>query len=366
MTSRDRTHLALSYKPVDRIPRDFWASGCMINKIERELGLPYEQFLDQNDIDLRYIEGPEYIGPPLECGRDIWGVERVTVEVDLNGNKETYREIRQSPLATAETIADIENYPHWPSPDWFDYSHIESQCDRIHEQERVVVFMGDRLNRVAQLKPAMYLRGVENILMDVALREEVAHAVFARIKSFYLMYLERILDAAHGKIDIILTGDDFGSQKGLLLSPGMWRTFIKPGFAEYIKLIKQHGALSMHHTCGSVVDIIPDFIECGLQVLQSIQPEADGMILADLAARFGGKICFHGGISVQQTMPFGTADEVAAEVGRIAQIVKPVGGYIFCTSHNIQADTPVENVTALLQAYARYGDLQRKQQHTRD
>jgi uroporphyrinogen decarboxylase len=215
--------------------------------------------------------------------------------------------------------------------------------------------MGDRLNRVAQLKPAMYLRGIENTFADLALHPEIVQAILDRIKAFYLAYLERILDAAGGKIDIVLTGDDFGSQQGLLISPDTWRTYIQPGFAAYVDLIKSYNATAMHHTCGSVVDLLPDLIACGLDVLQSIQPEADRMSLADLKARYGRELCFHGGISIQQTMPFGSPDDVRAAVREIAEIVKPDGGYIFGTAHNIQADTRIENVRALLNAYHAYG-----------
>jgi uroporphyrinogen decarboxylase len=135
----------------------------------------------------------------------------------------------------------------------------------------------------------------------------------------------------------------------------MWHNFIKPGFAQYISLIRKHGARAMHHTCGSVVKIIPELIGCGLDVLQSIQPEAVNMSLADLKAKFGEKLCFHGGISIQKTMPFGSAGEIRQEVKKIAAIVKPDGGYIFCTSHNIQSDTSIENVQALVEAYREYG-----------
>jgi uroporphyrinogen decarboxylase len=355
MNSRERAFLALEHKVGDRIPIDFWASKGTIQNIEKCLGIPYDQFLDERDVDFRYIAGPKYIGPPLEDGKDIWGVKRTTVHLELKNGTENYQEVSESPLATAETVEDIENYPHWPSPDSFNYSGIEAQCDAIRAKNRVVVFMGDRLNRVAQLKPAMYLRGMENILIDMILWEDGAKAILGKVKDFYLAYLERILTAANGKIDIVLTGDDFGAQNGPLISPDMWRKFIKPGFAEYLTLIKKHNTKTMHHTCGSVVELIPDMIECGLDVLQSVQPEALNMSLAELMAKFGKSICFQGGISIQQTMPFGTPNEVRQEVKRIADLVKPVGGYIFCTAHNVQADTPTENVLALLDAYLEYG-----------
>ena len=355
MNSRDRTFAALRHEPADRIPIDFWASESVIKRIEESSGETYAEFLDRHDVDLRYIDGPAYTGPALEPGTDIWGVRRSTVKAGDGGKTETYSEVTQAPLGRAQSPSDINAYAHWPDPDMFDYSVIEGQCDGILDRQRVVVFMGDRLNRVAQLKPAMYLRGTEEIFVDLAARPQIARALFGRIKEFYLAYLERILRAAKGKIDIVLTGDDFGSQHGALLSPEMWRSLLKPGFAEYTRLIKTHRAFAMHHTCGSVVSIIPDMIACGLDVLQSIQPEADGMALADLKRAFGGQLCFQGGVSIQRTMPYGSPQDVRREVKQIAELVGSDGGYIFCTSHNIQADTPLDNITALLEAYREYG-----------
>jgi len=353
MNSRERTFLALEHKAGDRIPIDFWATKVVTERLEREVGMTRAQFLDHYDVDLRYIDGPRYTGPSLEEGTDIWGVRRGAVAAGSGGRSEVYGEVISPPLSAAESVKDIEKYAHWPSPDWFDYSVIEKQCENILKEKRVVVFMGDRLNRVAQLKPAMYLLGTEKIFMDLAVREEIVRAVFRKIRTFYLAYLERILRAAKGGIDIVLTGDDFGAQNGLLISPDMWRASVKPGFREYMDLIRSYNAVSMHHTCGSVVEIIPDMIECGLKVLQSVQPEAKGMLLSDLKKKFGNKLCFQGGVSIQKTMPYGTPDDIRREVRRIAAVVRSGGGYIFCTSHNIQADTPVENITALMDAYLK-------------
>jgi uroporphyrinogen decarboxylase len=355
MDSRERTFLVLEHETGDRIPIDFWASRSMIRGLEQGTGLSYQAFLDHHDVDLRYIPGPEYIGPPLEDDLDIWGVRRSAVHVQVQNGTESYQEVSESPLSALVDLDQIEHYSHWPSPDAFDYSVIPGQCDRIRDQGRVVVFMGDRLNRVAQLKPTMYLRGIENTFVDLKLRPEIAHAILRKIREFYLVYLGRILEAAHGKIDIVLTGDDFGSQKGPLISPQSWRTFVEPGFSAYVALVKQHGARAMHHTCGSVAAIIPDMIACGLDILQSIQPEARDMSLAALKAEFGQDLCFHGGMSIQKTMPFGTPKEIRLEVKKIADTIRSDGGYIYCTAHNIQADTSLENVQALLAAYHEYG-----------
>ncbi len=355
MNSRERTFAALAHEEGDRIPIDFWASKGLRHKISTRAGLSFEAFLDKYDVDLRYIEGPEYTGPALGEGTDIWGVARRVVRVETPDGPEWYREAVGSPLAAATSAAEVAAYPHWPSPDDYRYDVVESQCDAVLSKGRVAVFMGDRLNRFAQLKPAMYLRGMEQIYVDMATAGEVAKAIFGQIRAFYREYLRRILEAAQGKIDIILTGDDFGAQNGPLVAPEMWDGFLREGFAEYIAIIHEFGARAMHHTCGSVVDLIPRMIDCGLDILQSLQPEAAGMDPARLKADFGGRLSFQGGVSIQRTLPFGSRDDVRREVKRLAATLGPSGGYIFGTAHNVQADTPLENVEALLGAYHDYG-----------
>jgi uroporphyrinogen decarboxylase len=356
MNSRERTFAALRFEEPDRVPIDFWASNGFRRKLRDELGLGFDAFLDRHDVDLRYIDGPGYKGPELRrredgAQADIWGVWRKTVQTATNGSSESYKEVIASPLATAQSVADLDAYTHWPSPDWFDYTVIEQQCDAVRRRGRVAVFMGDRLNRIAQLKPAMYLRGTEQILLDLHIAPKLAHALFQRIQRFYLVYAERVLEAANGKLDILLTGDDFGSQHGPLMSPGMWETFLGNGFAAYATLAKRYGVRLMHHTCGSVRELIPLMIERGTDILQSIQPEAQGMDAGGLKEEFGNKLAFHGGISIQRTMPFGTAADVHAEALSTLATLAPGGGYIACSSHNLQADVPVANAQALLDAY---------------
>jgi len=360
MNSRERTLCALNHQEPDRVPIDLWMSAGL----ERKLGLTskagLKAFRDAHDVDLRYIEGPKYVGPPLAkysdgSEEDIWGVLRTPVTVRTGGGAETYREVARSPLAAATMVDEIQSYGHWPSPDWFEYGMIEAQCDAIRAEGRAVVFMGDRLNRVAQLKPAMYLRGVEQILLDMSLDGEMAKAILGQIRKFYCAYAERILEAARGKIDILLMGDDFGTQKGPLLSPAMWVEFLGQGFADYVEIAKGYGLWVMHHTCGSVRPIIPLLVERGLDVLQSLQPEAADMDPYELERIYGEQLSFHGGISIQRTLPFGTSAEICQEVMDRVMALATGGGYILCTSHNIQADTPIENVITLLDAYHRYG-----------
>ena len=360
MDSRERTSLALHFEAPDRVPVDLWLSQGLWKKLGHTENDAQSAFLDRHDIDLRYIEGPAYIGPALkkfDGGRDedIWGVLRQSVVAPAGGGAETYMEVCRSPLAEAQCVEEIHDYPHWPSPDWFDYSGIERQCDAIRDAGRAVVFMGDRMNRLAQLKPAMYARGVSQILMDMAMNPEIAHAVFEHVRGFYCAYADRIFEAANGKLDLLLMGDDFGAQNAPLVSNKMWCDFLGQGFAEYIALAKSYGVAVMHHTCGAVRPLIPLMIERGLDVLQSLQPEAADMDPRGLKADFGGRLAFHGGLSIQRTLPFGSADDVRREVQTVIEALAPGGGYILSTAHNIQADTPLENVEALLAAEKEFG-----------
>jgi len=360
MDSRERTFLALGFEQADRVPIDVWMSAGFKRKLKAATDLSFDAFLDLHDVDLRYIDGPVYTGPPLSTfpdgsDEDLWGVRRKIVTVGTGDSVETYKEVVQSPLAHAETVDEINDYNYWPDPDAFDYRPIDAQCQTIRDRGRVVVFMGDRLNRIAQLKPAMYLRGVEQIFMDMTLRPELADAVFARIRSFYNRYAQRIFESANGKLDIVLTGDDFGSQTGPLISPGMWTRFLGDGFAQYAAMAKSYGLRVMHHTCGSVRPIIPLMIDRGLDILQSVQPHTHDMDARELKSEFGDRLAFHGGISIQQTLPFGTQEQVRNEVADIIDALAAGGGCIACTAHNIQADTPITNLQALLDAYKDFG-----------
>jgi len=152
-----------------------------------------------------------------------------------------------------------------------------------------------------------------------------------------------------------MMGDDFGTQTGPLLSPAMWRQFLRPGFRAFIDLVKRFGCKIAHHSCGSIQPLIPDLIECGLDILNPLQPDVADMDPSDLKRRFGDRLCFHGSISIQRALPFGTPDDVRREVRERFDALAPGGGFVVCTAHNIQADTPLENVDALFNACQELG-----------
>jgi uroporphyrinogen decarboxylase len=331
-------------------------------KLLFQSGITFEAFLDMHDVDLRYIRGPRYIGPAGTGDVDLWGVLRNQVDLVLDDGvgefSETYREVALSPLAGCCSVEEIVSYGHWPSPDWYDYGEIASQCRKIRDSKHVVVFMGDRLNRLAQLKPAMYLRGAEQVFVDMAEQPELVHAIIGSIRNFYMEYGRRVMEAGEGMIDILCTGDDFGAQAGPLISPQMWDEYLEQGFRDYISLGHSYGARVMHHTCGSVYDLLSRMIDSGLDILQSIQPEAAKMDPVDLKRDFGTRIAFQGGISIQNVLPHGRPEEIRRHVRALFAAMAPGGGYIAGTSHNIQVDTPVANIEALYEAFREYGEYQ--------
>lgn len=361
MNSRQRVLLSLSHAEPDRVPIDYWATSEVNVRLMKHYGFSsQEQLLQHLDVDFRYIEGPEYVGPEFVVRadgskEDHFGVPRRPVTYGSGAGAGTYSEVTEYPLEKASSVDQVESYSKWPKADWFDYDCVRRQARRARETGKVVIFMGDRLNRCAQLKPAMYVRGVEQIFMDIAINPEIAKAVFGHIADFYAEYARRTLQAVEGNIDIFFTGDDFGTQENTFISAEMWRELLRDGFKRFVDIGHQFGCKVAHHTCGCIFNLIPDFIDCGLDILNPLQPDVAGMDYQKIKEKFGDSICFHGGISIQKTMPYGSPQDVRDEVKDRFQKLAAGGGYIFCTAHNIQVDTPIGNIEALFDAYREYG-----------
>lgn len=359
MDHRERVLTALRRQRPDRLPRDYWGTPEVTARLLRHCGLPDKEALLQHfGFDLRYVEGPSFVGQSWRAHadgsvEDLWGVRRRPVTVAGTGYTWTYQHVVEAPLAGAQTAAEADAYPRWPSPDWWDYARVQAQC--LAYRGYAVVNAGDRLDRTAQLKPMMYLRGLEQTFVDLACNPDLAQRLIGHIVEYFLEYNRRVFEAAAGAVDIFMMGDDFGTQQGPMMSLETWRRLFRPGFAAFIDLAHRYGIRVMHHTCGSVAELIPDFIDCGLDILQSLQPKAAGMDLAGLRREYGKDLCFQGGIDIQDVLPHGTVQDVREHVRRQVEAAGPAGGYILCTAHNLQPDTPLENVLALFAAYEEYG-----------
>ena len=357
-THKLRVNNVVNHKSCDKIPVDLWTTAETDAKLFRYFSLNSRaELLDKFNIDIVYIDGPEYTGSPLKeypdgSSDDIWGVRRKICFAGEGDKKQSYKATISSPLKDAFSVDEVLGYDHWPSVDDFDYGCIKNQC--IQAGQRAVFFMGDRLNRIAQFKPVQYLRGMEQSLMDIALNPDIFRVIVDKLVDFYSEYLRRILAAADGLIDVVVTGDDFGAQTGLIISRQMWHDLLQPGFRKFIEISHSFNVPVMHHTCGGIYEIIPDMIEAGLDILNPLQPNTFGMDFVKIKSEFGKDLCFHGGISIQTNLPFGSPADVKQEVREAFKVLGSEGGYIACTAHNIQADTPVENIAALFEAYEQY------------
>ncbi len=355
---------AVAHQQPDRIPIDYWANDEVTGRLLSYFELPDKNaLLRKLQVDLRYVMGPSFAGQQF-CTHadgvveDHWGVlrKRMSVEgVDRTGRdwQWTYQHVNQSPLEQATTIKEIEEYEHWPRADLWDYSTVKAECLAARATGCAVVNGGDRLDRTAQLKPATYIRGLETFLVDLLQNPALAQCLLEHIVDYYLEYNERVFKAAEGTIDIFFMGDDMGTQDSLWVSPKIYRTFFKENLRRFSDLAHKYGIKTMYHTCGNVTKLIPDFIDCGLDILQSLQPAS--MDLPALKREYGAHLAFQGGIDIQQTMPQGTPEQVRQEVKTRAETLGPEGGYIFGTAHNLLPDVPTENAVALFEAYLEYG-----------
>ncbi len=362
--ARRRVIAAIGRREPDRIPRDYWATAEVTGRLLEHYGpADREALLQRLGVDLRYVMGPSFAGQQFRVHddgivEDHWGVRRRPMHVegtDRTGRawRWSYQHVDRSPLATATTVAEIEGYDHWPSAEMWDYSGVAAACRQARATGCAVVNGGDRLDRTAQFKPAMYLRGAEQLLVDLLKNPAIAECILEHIAGYYLEYNRRVFEAAEGQIDIFFMGDDLGTQQGLWFSPKLYRRFFKENFRRFNDLAHRHGIKTMYHSCGNVEALIPDLIECGLDVLQSLQPAA--LDLARVKREYGKDLAFQGGIDIQQTMPRGTVAEVRAEVAHRAKLLGAGGGYIFGTAHNLLPDVPTENIVALFDAYREYG-----------
>jgi uroporphyrinogen decarboxylase len=354
MNSRQRVLAAVNHEEPDRVPLDFWWSHEMKVRLFHHLGLKDEEELQTYlGSDIRGVY-PTYVGPALrryEDGsyEDFWGVIRKPF---AHGSGGQYDEVVSPPLCDARSLDDVEKI-RWPSPDWFDYDSLIEQCER-HKQHAIVL---GRMGRECQTLfiQLWYLRGLENILLDMITWPDLVEALIAKIMLFRLEHLKRILAVAQGRADILQLADDYGTQDGPIMSPSMWRRFFAPHLKTMADLAHEAGLKVFLHCDGGIRPIIADLIELGVDILNPIQPSAAGMEPQGLKRDFGDRLCFHGAVDTQGTLPLGTREEVVAEVEERIDTLGPGGGYILAPVHTVEPDVPIENLLAVYDTAKSFG-----------
>lgn len=343
MTSKERVRAAIMHKQPDRVPANFEAVSSVIEKLLKHYGFSDdEQIFEKFEIDIRSVS-PKYIGPELKSWIDKDGCR---VEECYWGNATKYHWTGREyniineyyPFDTLTSVKELEEY-NWPRADWFDYESIKYQCDKYKDKAIIVGHEGP-------FQFATYLRSMEKLFMDMALEPEFAHKIYDRMVEFELEYYERILEAADGQIDILRPHDDYGTQISTLFSVSMWKDYFEDNTKKLVNLAHKYGAFYQQHSCGAIRPIIPELINCEVDVLEPLQ-KVSGLEPEGLKAEFGDKLAFHGGIDTQGILPYGTVEDVKKEAKYYIDTLNVNGGYIFMASQGFEGDVPIENIEAM-------------------
>lgn len=347
MTPRERIIAAINHTVPDRIP-------LAILEIEKEYD--FSQFLGIRDHqemvhpDIGYYS-PSYERLGIDCFRLEFAYTK-PIPLEHNGEplnewgcvaKKDYGTSHWYPLGDAESVRDIEKHP-WPVPDGFDIDHAARKAARISGQYAVRgPHWWPLLCRVFDLM------GMEKSLMNLSLDPVLFEAALDRVFELTFECSRRLLETAGEDVHILCGADDFASQQGLLISPGHWRNYLKPRYAKLFELGKKHGKYIWFHSCGNILDVLPDLIDIGMDVWETVQLHTLPLTPAQLKKEYGRHVTFFGGVNSQK-LPFVSPEDVRGEVAACIEALGAGGGYICSADHGIRSDVPFENITALFEA----------------
>lgn len=346
MTPRERALAAIEHRATDRAPADYGAHKAVTDGLMAKLGVAdQEELLRALGVDLRGV-GFNYYHPRTEPDadgyrRDMWGARW------LVGEPTPDRPASVWPFDENTTVDDVHAHP-WPDPTTLDYSQVRGQCARHHGE--YAVYGGPWSPFFHEVG---WLIGQEEYFVWMATKPEVVEAITDHIVDYEIEATRRFLEAAAGVFDVLYIGNDFGTQRGLFVSPDCWERFIRRPLKRFYDLAHDHGCKVMQHSCGSIRGIIPALIEDGVDILDPIQTACDGMDLPGLVRDFGDRLCFHGGVDTQFTLPRGTVAEVRAEVRSFLDATRGRGGYILTGSQQFIEDIPLDNILAMYEENRR-------------
>lgn len=349
MTPRERILAAINHQPVDRIPTDIWATPEVWDTLRAQFGSTMDVF------DALHIDGfagvePRYIGPALPAVSDgetidYWGIR--TTRMPYEGG--VYDEQTFYPLAAAQTIDDLTRY-NWPQTEWFDYSGMRATAQQARLTRAV------QCGYMAPFYLHIQLRGLEQALIDPLVDPDFTHYLLNRSAEFLYAHQQRMFEACEGLIDVAQVTDDLGCQHGPLISMDTYQAFYAPHHKRFIDLCHAFGIKVFHHDDGACRPFLPLLVEMGIDILNPVQWTCPGMELTELKREFGARLCFHGGVENQRILPFGTPDDVRAEVRHCIDALASDGtGYILASCHNLQPNTPLENILAMYDEAWTYG-----------
>ena len=352
MKPKDRVLTAFSRSEPDRVPINYFANPGIDGRMKAHFGLAKddtEGLRKALGVDFRGVGAP-YVGPKLhkdvpDRSVDMWGIHRRWIEHESGG----YWDFCDFPLQEA-TLDEIESWP-MPSPDDHDYSKVADQCRAL--EDYCVAFggagHGDIINSTGMI------RSMEQVLVDLMTDDPACLRYVERKTEVQLEVGRRTLEAAKGGFDIFWMGEDLGTQIGPLISLDLYRKHMRPVHQKFVDLAKAHDLPVIIHSCGSSSWAYDDFAEMGIHVVDTLQPEARDMAPAYLKERYGDRLAFHGCISTAGPVATGTVAETVQYCRETLDTMMPGGGYAFSPTHQLQDNSPTENVVAMYETAHKHG-----------
>lgn len=332
MTPKQRVLAQIKHQETDFIPYTV-DEGEIASKLDEYYG--GTSWREKVDNAIRHVPGPDYVEEEIEKGKysrdwygNIW-------RIDLLVPKLT-EPVLKGPSLKGYKFRDVNSL--W-NQQW-----QEKASKFIEENKDHFLVIGG----VEVWETIWRMRGFENALMDVVANPEFVGELFDALVEHQMPKLEKSLALA---VDGIMFADDWGMQETVMIGAERWRQLIKPRMARLYQRAHEAGKYTLTHCCGSIAEILPDVIEIGLDVYESVQPEAKNNSPYELKKKYGDKITFWGGLGSQSTIPFGTPAEIRSEVLRLCKEMGKGGGYIISPAKPFQPETPVENAAAVIEAF---------------
>jgi len=340
MSPKERVIAQIQHKETDFIPytldfeEGFIESGVLKRVDSYFGGTAWREKLDNHIIRVPTVK----FGVDFKSGK--------TYSTDMYGS--TWR-VDKRPMHLEKPALEeptLEGYTFPDINDFFDEDWYEKATELIDEKKDhfLVTSLGFGL-----FERTWTMRGFENALMDCVAHPEFYKELVDKIFRQQMILLDKVLALP---IDGVLFSDDFAHQYGVMIGAERWRRFFKPYQEKMYKKVHDAGKYTLHHMCGSVAEILPDLIEIGLDVYESVQPEAKDNSPYRLKELYGNKITFWGGLGSQSIIPFGKPEEIKREVRRLCEVMGKGGGYILAPAKPIQPETPTENIVGLIEAIA--------------
>jgi uroporphyrinogen decarboxylase len=379
MKSRERVLATLGHREPDHVPLDM--GGSDVTGIHRDaysslarflaiggdaplyhtvqqLALPSEEMLRQLKVDVRPLiahPSDDWILKIEDTGEHQTFIDEWGVQWAMPKRGGLYYDMVGHPLSE---VSDEGELADWRWPDGASkarFSGLRDQAERL-VAGGIAVTLAPAYGGI--LESAAWLRGYEDFYLDLVRAPGLAEMILDATLQFHLDFWGAALEEVGDLLDVAVEYDDLGWQSGLLISREMYQRYVKPRHKELFDFIKANSRAAVFlHSCGAVRELIPDFIESGVDILNPVQVSAAGMTdTRHLKEEYGDELVFWGGgVDTQKTLPRGTPAEVKDEVKRRIDDLAPDGGFVFAAVHNIQADVPPENIMAMWEAWSEYG-----------